>query len=73
MTSNTVPLTRLLLSAVGRDVDVMRLAASCRDFWARDLYKRLLEPRKLILLPLEQPSERRQLHAFLLESTVGKK
>lgn len=37
-----------------------------------DLYERLLESKKLVSVSLEQPSERRELHVFLLERAVGK-
>jgi hypothetical protein len=37
-----------------------------------DLDQGRLEPDQLVLLPLEQPSERRELDALFLEEAVGK-
>ena len=61
-----------VVSAVERDVGMMCLADRGHDLRVLDPDQRRLEPGKLVPLPLEQPSERRQLHVFLLESAIRK-
>ena len=51
---------------------MVRPAAGSHHSRVLDFYQGLLVPKKLVPLPMEQPSERRQLHVFLLESAVGK-
>jgi hypothetical protein len=59
-------------SPVVRGVGMMRLAAERRDLRIFDPDQRRLESGKLVRMPLQQPSERGQLHVVLLESAVGK-
>ncbi len=51
---------------------MVRPAACSHHSRVLDFHEGLLEPKKLVLLPMEQPSEGSQLHVFLLKSAVGK-
>src|SRR4051812_26667645 len=55
-----------------RDVRVMRLAARCRGGSIADGHQRWLEAWQRIARAGQQPPERRELHAILLQSAVGK-
>lgn len=59
-------------SAIERNISMMRLAAYSHDLRVLDFYQRPFELSKLVFLPVKQPAERRELHVFLLQGTVGK-
>jgi hypothetical protein len=62
----------IVIFAGERDVGMMRPAGCRPDVRVVDSYERRFEPRELVTLSVEQPSERRELHVFFLKSAVGK-
>jgi len=58
-------------AAIEHDVRMMRPSDGDHELRAQDLHWRQREPKQLVPLPPEPPSERRELNACFLESAVG--